>query len=280
MGTINNANVGPAGQVITTAAVDAKFTDVATATATLDVNNVRSEGVDRRTLAASRAEPIVYSDYTDNGAVVKHDYTGQTGQVPFYLFHGGGLQLTFSPAVVLKVGDLLRINYTANLYSHSDSNYKSNFVTTDAADSVGVIFFPTWNIGAGLVVLPSQANVNQTFGAPASIAIDSTNNRTDSIAWCSLEGPEVSAPAACKTHNTVHGTAYILQTGSDVSITQIQINCRGPIAYHAVGGARALDIANWTADPYATPYTFSATQPLTISVMNGQLSAIIMRGDS
>lgn len=278
MGTINNNNVGPAGEIVSSTAVNAKFTDVAAATGTLDASNVRSEGVDRRTLAASRTEPIVHVDYTSNGVTVGTPHAGQTGQTPFYIADGTGLTLTFAPAVVLKAGDLLRINYTVHLYSHNDSNYKSNFVATDAADSVGVIFFPTWNIGAGYVVLPNQANVNQTFGGPASITIDSTNNRTDSIAWASLEG--VQSVGLCLARNTVHGAAYVLHTGADVSLTNIQINCRGPIAYHAVGGATALDIADWTADPYATPYGFNASQPLSIDLMSGQVSAIIMRGDS
>ena len=65
MATISNTNVGPAGQVISSTTVNAKFTDVATATATLDVNNVRSEGVDRRTLAASRTEPLAHMSYTN-----------------------------------------------------------------------------------------------------------------------------------------------------------------------------------------------------------------------
>ena len=123
MATISNTNVGPAGQVISSTTVNAKFTDVATATATLDVNNVRSEGVDRRTLAASRTEPLAHMSYTN--VTGTQAYTSNTGEAPFSITHGGGSGLLLTPNFTLKAGDLLRINFTIR---SSNKNFNSGKV--------------------------------------------------------------------------------------------------------------------------------------------------------
>ena len=276
MGTISNSNVGPAGQVISTTTVNAKFTDVATATGTIDANNVRSEGVDRRTLAASRTEPIVKFDYDDNGTGPAVTYTGQTGRVPFEVLI---LILDWTAApVVMKAGDLLRINFTVRLDTHNDPNYLANFVTADSSDSVGVIFYPVWDIGSGWAVLPNQATINSTYvGGTPYIPINSTDKRTDSVAWCSMEGIHGTP---IQTDRTIHGSCYILHSGGDETIEKIRINGRGPVAFHQRGGAASIEMNDWTIDPYAVPFGFNAAQPMTFTVGYGQLSAIIMRGDS
>ena len=61
-----------AGETVSLADTNAKFSDIETATATINEQNVRSEGVDRRTLKAhtystGRMEPLVYMDYFSNG---------------------------------------------------------------------------------------------------------------------------------------------------------------------------------------------------------------------
>jgi len=275
MGTINNTNVGPAGEIISKSAVNTKFSDVATATGTLDANNVRSEGVDRRTLGAARTEPIVKFDYVDNGSGAAPVYSGQTGQGKFEIVN---LLLNWTSAPVeMKIGDLLRINFTIRLETHNDPNYLANFVAADSSDSVGIIFYPVWDIGSGWEVLTDQAAVNATHGGPTYIPINDTNLRTDSVAWCSLEGVH-GTPIT--VDRTVHGSCYILNAGSIKNIRQIRINGRGPVAFHERAGAASIEINDWTVNPYAVPFGFNAAQPMSFTIGYGQLSAIIMRGDS
>ena len=284
MATISNTNVGPAGQVITTAAVDAKFTDIATATGTLDVNNVRSEGVDRRTLDPSRTEPVGYVDYVSNSGSA-FPYTGQTGRVPFEVNHANDLLLdwTGSP-VALSDGDLLRINFKVYFHSHTKNTYKAfaSGATATASDSVGIIFYPVWDVGAGWSVLPNQINVNATLAVPPASgvigAINSTTQRSDSIAWAGERG--TAAGTTTSPRVSVHGTAYILHSGLPVQIERIRINCRGPIVYHESGGLPMFDAPNWANDPYIVPYGSGLNSPCTLNIGEGQLSAIIMRGDS
>jgi len=283
MGIISNSNVGPAGQVISATEVDAKFTDVAVASTTVDGQNIRSEGVDRRTLDSNRTEPISYMDYTsNNNGAFPFPYLGQDGRVPFEVDHDNDLFLDWSASqVTLKDGDLLRINFTVYFDSHTKNTYRA-FAGSTASDSVGIIFYPVWDIGAGWSVLPDQLDVDATLAAPPASgiigAINSTTQRSDSMAWVSLEG--VNATTRRDTLNSVHGAAYILHSGASVIISGIRINCRGPIAYHESGGLPMFEAPDWSNDPYIVPYGSGLGMPIDLHIGSGQLSAIIMRGDS
>ena len=284
MATISNANVGPAGQVISSTAVDAKFTDVATATATLDVNNVRSEGVDRRTLATSRAEPLAHMSYISVASA--GTATGQTGESAFSL-GTSGLRLSPPSGLTLKAGDLLRINFTVRLESHNNQHYvpmldqpQTPFPLAPTL-SIGLLFFPVWRTaGAGAYsVLPSQAVMDNTVSAPSFIPFNDTNLRTDSAAWCSMEGIESGSNRICK--NTVHGAFYYKHTGSDLVVDHVQINGRGPVAYEWDTGtsAKVIRVPDWGAIPYSSG---GANWPTswTLVLGAGQLSMMVIRGDS
>lgn len=273
MGTINNTNVGPAGQVISSTAVDAKFTDVATATGSLDVNNVRSEGVARRTLAASRAEPLAHMSYTDNGTA-NGNYASQTGESVFLVNHGTDLLLT--PNFTIKAGDLLRINFTIRLKNHNDAPFKPLY-TGGPTLSIGVIFFPVWKTGGAgaFSVLPDQTLLNNNVTAPAFIAFNDANLRTDSSAWCSMEG--LTSGGICDCRNTVHGAYYYKHTGGDMVINEVRLNGRGPVAYEWDTGTsqKVIRVPDWSAAPYVswpTSWTFNLGE--------GQLSMTVLRGDS
>ena len=281
MATISNTNVGPAGQVISSTTVNAKFTDVATATATLDVNNVRSEGVDRRTLAASRTEPLAHMSYISVASA--GTATGQTGESAFSL-GTSGLRLSPAGGFTLKAGDLLRINFTVRLESHNNQHYVPIVSQTTSPPlgptlSTGLLFFPVWRTAGGgsYSVLPSQAVMNNTVSAPALIPFNDTSLRTDSAAWCSMEGIESGSNRICK--NTVHGAFYYKHTGSDLVVDHVQINGRGPVAYEWDAGtsAKVIRVPDWGAGPYSGngwPTSW------TLVLGAGQLSMMVIRGDS
>ena len=282
MATISNTNVGPAGQVISSTTVNAKFTDVATATATLDVNNVRSEGVDRRTLAASRTEPLAHMSYTN--VTGTQAYTSNTGEAPFSITHGGGSGLLLTPNFTLKAGDLLRINFTIRLESHDNNNYVPIVSQTTNPPlgptlSTGLLFFPVWETASSgsFTVLPNQAVMNNTVSAPALIPFNDANLKTDSAAWCSMEGIESGANRVCK--NTVHGAFYYKHTTSDLLVNRIKLNGRGPVAYEWDAGtsAKVIRVPDWGAGPYSSngwPTSW------TLVLGAGQLSMMVIRGDS
>lgn len=282
MGTINNTNVGPAGEIISSTAVNAKFTDVANATAagSLAADNVRSEGVDRRTLAGSRAEPLAHMSYTN--CTGSNNYTANTGESVFSITHGGGLSLT--PNFTLKDGDLLRINFTIRLKSHNNNNYVpivDQLVGAPQAPtlSIGLLFFPVWETASSgsFTVLPNQAAMDGTVVASAIIPFNDANLRTDSSAWCSMEGIESGATRVCR--NTVHGAFYYKHTGADLLVDKVKLNGRGPVAYEWDVGTnqKVIRVPDWAAGPYSgngwpTSWNFL------IGV--GQLSMMVLRGDS
>lgn len=278
MATINNNNVGPAGEVISRSAVNTKFTEVATATATgaLATDNVRSEGVDRRTLAGSRAEPLAHLSYTDNGTA-NGNYASKTGVASFPVSHGTGLEL--SPNFTLKDGDLLRINFTIRLKNHNDATYIPMFSAAGPTLSIGALFFPVWKTaGSGSwAVLPNQAALDSTIAAGAFIPFNDSSLKTDSSAWCSMEGIASGAIRDCR--NTIHGAFYYKRTGGDLLVDKVRLHARAPVAYEwdAGSSAKVIRAPNWGAAPYSSG---SWPTSFTFNMGEGQISMMVIRGDS
>lgn len=282
MSSISNTNVGPAGQVITSSEVNTKFTDVATATGAINGDNVRSGGVDRRTLAPSRAEPLAHLSYTENGPTTQ-GYLNQTGESVFQVNHGTDLLL--APNFTLKDGDLVRINFTIRMGSHDRNEYYPYLDTTDPSMSIGLLFFPVWKTdGGGWSVLPGQTLLNQNVTAPAFIGFDNGNLRTDSAAWLSLEG--IDAAVGLKDcRNVAHGAFYYKHTGADMVVDEIRLNGRGPVAYEYDTGTtqKVIRIPDWNAAPYNVnhwSHHWVTGDVLDIYLQRGQLSFKVLRGDS
>ena len=130
--------------------------------------------------------------------------------------------------------------------------------------------------GAGAFsVLPDQTLLNNNVTAPAFIAFNDANLRTDSSAWCSMEG--LTSGGICDCRNTVHGAYYYKHTGGDMVINEVRLNGRGPVAYEWDTGTsqKVIRVPDWSAAPYVswpTSWTFNLGE--------GQLSMTVLRGDS
>ena len=134
MSKISNSNV-LTGDAASASATNTKFSDVATATSSIDANNVRYEGVDNIQLKDNYL--VVRRGYVDN------EVTNATAGVAYTTVKDGGfasgvqainhvgstaastgLLLDFrSNPLTLKDGDLLRIWHSCHLYKHEYGDF-------------------------------------------------------------------------------------------------------------------------------------------------------------
>lgn len=298
MSTISTTNF-EAGETTNRTDANNKFSAVATATGSINEENVRSEGIDTRQLAThayslGRMEPLVYLSATDNlnsGAIVDTTYSAQNGTQKFELNGGANPDLVMSftglPGNHLAIasGDLIRIHYTIYLKKHSDSAFAScgdNSVGAgkegNPADGIGLVIFPTWKLtNAGThEMLPNEVNLVNNFGPSAGVTFNNTNAKTDSISFVSMEGESDSGDAL--TDRMVHGSWSHIATQA-YTVHELRLYGRGPMVYQ---GDRQLYVPTWGADRYASglmeiPYS-GTTFDFTMS--NGQLSIMVMRGNS
>ena len=309
MSEIINNNIGEAGDVTSGAAVDAKFSDARTASLALDGTNVRSEGIDRRNLKtyaypAGRLEPIVYMDREINDPASPVMLVGMTGLAPLAVSDGVQpleIDWTGIGGVVMKAGDLLRINYNIVLYSH-------NIGRTDAAHSylssintsyldgtpgsvdpflynaagVFAMFFPVWDTSTttGFEVLTGRApDLNTTFVAVNSEIDIGTEGYTDGCLFLSLEGR--LDPVASKTlcNRSGMASAYYTHTGADMTINKIGLNMRMPVELTSnAGNTRTILISDWGAVTYQVGSNWNPN--FAFEIERGSIGAVIMRGAS
>jgi len=290
MSTISTTNF-EAGETTNRTDANNKFSAVATATGSINEENVRSEGIDRRTLttvANGRTEPIVFIDYDDRNNSAATTHAAQTGESSVVLSNVA-LDMTSSP-VTVKAGDLIRIHYTAMLTSINDGAYATfgaagnngGSRSSNPADAIGVVFFPTWQLSSGgaFSALTNEANWLSSLTAPAGITINNTTAKSDSIAFCSMEGV---LDTNCFPNRQVHGCWNYKHTGADITLYQIQLNMRGPMVYQYTGGNRVFYAPTWNALRYEVTCMDIPASPATnfsIVVGNAQLSLTVMRGDS
>lgn len=283
-----------AGELTDKAATNTKFAAVETATQTLNEENVRSEGIDRRNLAANRDEPLVYFAYDDRDATAATTHAGQTGESHVVLSNVAINTGVNQP--VVTAGDLVRIHFTAFLKEIDDGPYATYGAAGNnggpragnPADAIGIVFFPTWQLSGGgaFVPLTNEASWTASLTAPANILIDNSSNKSDSIAFCSMEGFLLATD--CDARRQVHGCWNYKHTGASITIHQMQLNFRGPMVYEwesGGGGSRVFHAPQWGAGRYAAtcmdiPSAPTTPGEFTVVVENAQLSLMIMRGDS
>lgn len=308
MSTISTTNF-EAGETTNRTDANNKFSAVATATGSINEDNVRSEGIDQRQLAphvypGGRLEPIVYADYTTNCAssITSNTYT-DSGSTPtdgtgaFYISHGDGLHLNWTAlsggGVVVKAGDLIRIHFDIFLEKINDPGYASNGPAGPKAggrlnnrpDPIGILFFPLWKINgaASFTNLTNEADLDNTITAPAGIPFNNTaNTKVDSVAFCSMEG---YLDTDCFPVRTVHGSWNYVHTGADITINEIKLYARGPVVYQfdSTSSTRVFHAPVWGTGRYANNYLdipASGASNFNITLGNGHLGAVIMRGDS
>tara|TARA_R110002051_G_scaffold186903_2_gene256586 strand:- start:7 stop:891 length:885 start_codon:yes stop_codon:yes gene_type:complete len=284
-----------AGETVSLADTNAKFSDIETATATINEQNVRSEGVDRRTLKAhtystGRMEPLVYMDYFSNGVGTSAGaYNTQSGQAAFPLLNGSPTEMDWTAlaggGVTLTDGDIIRIHFGVFLTKHNDPGYDpagpASSSPLNQSDAVGVVFFPMWDIGAGWATVTNQVNLNNSITAPHSFTIDGSTNRTDGVAWVSLEGwSDVNFMYPARM---VHGMLCYKHAGADITIEKLRIHGRGPVVYQNTGAVRSIHVPAWGIGRYANiglDIPAMGGNNIDIYVAAFQMSATVLRGDS
>lgn len=302
MSTISTTNF-EAGETTDLTDANNKFSAVGTATGSINEENVRSEGIDKRQLVThaysiGRMEPLVYISSTNNlnsGAVVNTTYTGQDGTQKFELNGGANpdlvIDFTSLPGGYLAIaeGDLIRIHYSIYLQSHSDAFFTScgddgNNLNGNPADGIGLVIFPTWRLtGAGAhEMLPDEVNLINNFGPSAGVTFNNTTAKVDSISFVSMEGADPTSPLGSDTERMVHGTwNYIADQA--YTVYELRLYGRGPMVYQSDGAFnRQLYVPTWAAGRYASnamAIPFSGTT-FDFTTSQGQLGIIVMRGDS
>ena len=293
-----------AGEITHRPDANNKFSAVATATASINEDNVGSEGIDKRQIAAhaypgGRLEPIVYADYTTNCAstITNGTYNPQDGTDAFYISHGDGLHLNWSAlsggGVVVKDGDLVRIHFDISLQLINDAGYAnegpqgpdSGSRVNNAPDAIGILFFPLWRINGGAFTqLANEADLDASLTAPANILFNNTDKKVDSVAFCSMEG--YLSGTDCVANRSVHGTWNYIHSGADITINEIKLYARGPMVYQwetGGGGSRVFHAPVWGTGRYAGNYLAipaSGATNFSIVLNSGHLGAVIMRGES
>tara|TARA_R100000329_G_scaffold52616_1_gene48337 strand:- start:479 stop:1375 length:897 start_codon:yes stop_codon:yes gene_type:complete len=298
MSTISTTNF-EAGETTNRTDANNKFSAVATATGSINEENVRSEGIDTRQLTThaysiGRMEPVVYLSATDNlnsGAIVDTTYSAQNGTQKFELNGGANPDLVMSftglPGGHLAIasGDLIRIHYTIYLKKHSDAGFAScgdNSVGVgkegNPADGIGLVIFPTWKLtGAGThEMFPNEVNLVNNFGPSAGVTFNNSNAKTDSISFVSMEGEADSGDSW--PERMVHGSWSHVATQA-YTVYELRLYGRGPMVYQ---GDRQLYVPTWGADRYAASLMEIPGSGTTFdfTMSNGQLSIMVMRGDS
>ena len=306
MSTITTTNF-EAGDTTDRAATNTKFSTVQTATGSINEENVRSEGIDKRQFAphysdlTGRMEPLVYIDTTNNlnsGAIVDTTYANKTGQAKFELNGGANPDLVISftglPGGHLAIasGDLIRIHYSIYLSQHDDDEYTSPgkahaAAAGNPADGIGLVIFPTWKLtgGGAHEMLPNEVNLINNFGPSAGVTFDNNTAKTDSISFISMEGGSLTSVAHYHhCERMVHGTWNHIATQA-YTVYELRLYGRGPMVYQAgvaAGNPRQLYVPAWGADRYkaAIMNIPAAGADFDFTLSNGQLGIMVMRGES
>ena len=299
MSEITDNNIGDAGDATAAADMNTKFTDVEVSSQSINEENVRSEGIDRRTLGAhgypvGRQQPLVYIAQVANGVTssTKYGKGGSGGDdvgnglTPFEVSHGTDLLIDLSGqcyGLTVKDGDLVRIQFSIRVMTQDDYDYVSALDFTSGlgaavtCDSIGLIFYPMWDLGTGTFsMLPGRQpalNTDASGSSTVSFQIDSTDGMlSDGVAFCSLEGAK-NGTTDQRLKRTVHASANYIHTGSDITISRIRLNGRGPVTYHSLAGNDFISVPDWTGAPYSG--NFSA--PIYYELERGQLMVMVMR---
>ena len=267
MSKISNSNV-LTGDTASSSATNTKFSDVATATSSIDANNVRYEGVDNIQLKDNYL--VVRRGYVDN------EVTDATAGVAYSALNNGavdsglqavghvgstkystGMLLDFSSdPLVLKDGDLLRIWHSCHLFNHEYGQMLSigTGAYTGGLDKHVFTTFPMWSIGPTFSKTASASAPSGTgfepfpgwntewtstmSGSPSSpiqiqqpgMSGSSYNSLTYGLALYPLHGVSISS-SEMRVRYTGGSTLNYLHQGSNLTVYGIRIFTLGPVYY-------------------------------------------------
>lgn len=303
--TNNVTNIPPNPQDDVLAAdINTKFSAIATATATLNQENVRSEGIDIRQL--SSPSPImkeaIYAYNEMNG--LYYDFflgTGAGGNwkpaIPRPAYHlsygtaGAASDLFYGDAspLVLEKGDLLRYHYSFNLYEIDLDSITANWPVSASVDRLGMIFFPIlWstptttpnNIG-NASVFPNRIDwYSMDFNNPTSIPQTDPPSAgaagekllDDGICFHEL-GAETPTNKSSRPIRRLHGCLnYIHESATPLTIYQLGV-ATTPIVLFQHYTAPGFDTRAFTINAVnQAPF-----YPLQLTMERAHLTAIVLR---
>ena len=246
MSKVSNTNV-IVGDTVSTSEVDAKFSDVNTATSSINAENVSYQGVDHMNLKSNYL--VVKSGYVDNGvtdataampySVVKNGSAGSGAQPLSHLgstASSTGLLLDFrADPLVLKDGDLLRVWHACHLYKHEWGNFL--YIKTGAygIENLCAATYPMLSYDSNLSTpnfLPfpgiSGGWMDNTDSGAEKIEIQqpdysgSDNYRSYGVALYPLHGTKIGT-TEMRVRYTGGSTLNYQHQGSDITIYGIRV---------------------------------------------------------
>ena len=272
MSRIVNTNFSKVYGVATHSDMNKKFSDIVTATATINEANVRSEGIDRRNL--STLAIIKEIEYTTNNAVGPTTYT-QDGTATFKIDHDDDVEISFgATGITLKAGDLVRVHFNCCLDT-------TEFELTTSTASWALMVFPAWDITSNALtdyqMLPDEVDLFCAAPSdpyPYGIAggFDPTNNgNTNSIVTIPLIGYNNGVDFTA--YRNEHGSFIYQHAGADLQVYGIRLYGRGPL-YYGHHGTPLADGRAFVYEPSALGVTFD------LHISNAQLGFIVMQKGS
>lgn len=304
--TNNVSKIAPTPQTDVLAAdVNTKFSAIANATALLNQENVRSEGIDIRQL--STTSPImkeaIYAENAMNG--LYYNFTIGTGAggnwkpaIPRPAYHlsygnaGSASDLFYGDAspLIVNQGDLVRFHYNFNMYEIVLDAVAANWPIDTGVDRLGMIFFPIYwdtptttpNTIANAKVFPNRIDwYSMDFNNPTAIpqsdppsagGFASERLLDDGICFHEL-GAETPTNKSSRPIRRLHGCLnYIHESATPLTIYQLGVATTPIVSFrHYTSGGfdtRAFTINSVNGTPF---------YPLTLKMERAHLTAIVLR---
>lgn len=182
MARIINENIGTPGVVTSAPAANTKFTDVATATGSINHDNIRSQGVGRPNIADTGL--LQRMEIQTNGNTPRPWVIASDGSVGIEVLSGANrAELNFDPpGITLVAGDMLRLHFTVELESHNRVGGAAAYEQPDVRTAPLMVVFPMWdlvsnaNVPGNYSVIPDRASLNAVRAVNGEIVIENYDN--------------------------------------------------------------------------------------------------------
>ncbi len=287
MSKITNLNIGTPGTATAVAATNTKFTDVATATAAINGDNVRTQGVDRGNILFGSAGHIIsYQAINNEQAPTPPPWTIASNGSSAVSIEGAAnskAELDYGAGgITLAEGDILRLHYTVHFKGHSRGTSAHNSV--DAIADPMCLVFPLWDITsnakANYVTLPGQADLDRSGAALGDfIQIDNydgaqTEYRTDgTVVLDYFSAPDAGGER--RPEQVGHGMlVYQRPAGAgSQTVFGIKLHLRGQMGYQVnvatTPDARAFRVTGQSGVLTAVDHKINWVQMMSMQMRNG-----------
>ncbi len=205
MARIINENIGAPGVVTTAASANTKFTDVATATGSINQDNIRSQGVGRQNISDTGLLQRFVS--INNGTTARPWVISSDGSVGVEILSGANrAEINFGASgITLVAGDVLRLHFTVDFQTHNLTGAAAAYENPDVETSPVMIVFPMWdlvsnaNLPANYSVFDYRASLHATRAINGEIIIENydgaqANYMTDGCALFSYQNAPTKSP--------------------------------------------------------------------------------------